>query len=274
MSVPRTANTATTHGTVPWRAVAFPTEHGGWGLLAEPVLLGLVLAPGAAGACLGLSALAGFLARHPLRLVFMDRRRHVRYPRTAVAERLFAGYVLAATLVVAAAFTLARSPFWPGLVAAAPFAVATLVYDALGRSREAVPEAIGALALGAAAAAIALAGGASARVAFTAWALLAMRAVTSVLYVRARIRLDRGLAAGPGPVLAGHVAALVLTTGLAYAGVAPWLAVVAYAVLATRAGWGLSARRRPVRPQQLGYRELAYGVLTLLLIAAGYLARL
>ena len=30
------------------RSVAVPTEHGGWGLTAEPVVLGLAVAPSAA----------------------------------------------------------------------------------------------------------------------------------------------------------------------------------------------------------------------------------
>ncbi len=261
-----------TPGPVPWKAIALPAEHGGWGLLGEPVLLGLLLAPATAGACLALAALSGFLARHPLRLVLLDRRRHVRYPRTAVAERIFAGYALGATLLLAAAFALTRTAFWPALVAAAPFALAALAYDALGRSREAAPEALGAVTLSATCAAIALAGGAPAPVAFAAWALLAMRSLTSVLYVRARIRLDRELPAGPGSVLAGHLGALVLSAAMARAGIAPWLAVVAFAILLARAGWGLSPARRPVRPQRLGFGELAYGVLTLLLVSAGYLA--
>ncbi len=168
-----------------------------------------------------LAALSGFLARHPLRLVLLDRRRHVRYPRTAVAERIFAGYALGATLLLAAAFALTRTAFWPALVAAAPFALAALAYDALGRSREAAPEALGAVTLSATCAAIALAGGAPAPVAFAAWALLAMRSLTSVLYVRARIRLDRELPAGPGSVLAGHLGALVLSAAMARAGIGP-----------------------------------------------------
>ena len=57
--------------TVPWKAVALPAEHGGWGFLTEPVVLGLVLAPSAAGLCLALAALAAFLTRHPLRLWLM-----------------------------------------------------------------------------------------------------------------------------------------------------------------------------------------------------------
>jgi hypothetical protein len=256
--------------TVPWKTVALPAEHGGWGFLVEPMVLGLVLAPSAAGVCLALAALAGFLARHPLRLRLSDRRKRVRYPRTALAERFLAGYAGLALLLLAAALALAPAPFWPALAVAAPIGLAALAFDALGRSREVLPEAAGAIALGASATAIALAGGAPASLAWGAWALLALRALTSVLYVRARIRLDRGLAAGPRAVLAAHAAALAVAAGLASAGWAPWLAPAAFFVLFARAAWRLSSRRRPVRPQTLGFQELACGLLTLALLATGY----
>jgi hypothetical protein len=256
--------------TVPWRAVALPVEHGGWGLLVEPVVLGLVVAPSAAGVCLAFAAGAGFLARHPLRLWLLDRRKHVRYPRTALAERAFAGYALVALVFLAGAIALAPLPFWPPLLAAAPVGLLALAFDAAGRSRQALPEAAGALALGASATAIALAGGAGAGLAWGAWALLALRAVTSVLYVRARIRLDRGLAAGPRAVHAGHAAAVVAATALASAGWVPWLSSAVFLVLLARSGWGLSSWRRPLRPQALGFQELGYGILTLALLAIGY----
>src|SRR5574340_648782 len=101
---------------VPWKAVALPVEHGGWGLLGEPLALGLALAPSVAGACLTVAAIAAFLSRHPLKLVLMDRRRGVRYPRTALAETWFAGYSAVALLALAAAVALASAPFWPALV--------------------------------------------------------------------------------------------------------------------------------------------------------------
>src|SRR5665213_893101 len=41
----------------PLRAVAMPTEHGGWGLTAEPVLLGLIVAPSIAGGAIGAAAI-------------------------------------------------------------------------------------------------------------------------------------------------------------------------------------------------------------------------
>lgn len=250
--------------------MALPAEHGGWGFLAEPVVLGLVLAPSSAGACLAFAALAGFLSRHPLRLWLLDRRKGVRYPRTALAERFFVGYAGLGALLLAGAFALAEAPFWPALALAAPGGLLALGFDARGRSREALPELSGAVALGASAAAIALAGGAPSGVAWGAWALLALRAITSVLYVRARIRLDRGLAAGPGVVLAGHAAALAAAAALARSAWAPWLASGAFLLLLARAAWGLSPLRRRVRPQVLGFQELGFGLLTLALLVVGY----
>jgi hypothetical protein len=255
---------------VRWRAVALPVEHGGWGFLIEPGVLGLVIAPSFAGGALAAAALAAFLVRHPLRLVFMDRRRGARYPRTALAERFVLGYAAAALALLALGLALARQPFWPGLAAAAPFALAALGFDAAGRSREALPEALGAAALSHAAVVIALAGGAAAGAAWAATLLLAFRALASVLYVRARIRLDRGVAAGPWTVVIAHAAALAGAAALVALGWAPVLALVAFGVLLARAAWGVSPRRAVVPPRVLGWQELKFGLLTLALLALGY----
>ena len=131
--------------------MALPVEHGGWGFLLEPVVLGLVLAPGVAGVCLGLAALAAFLIRHPLKLVLMDRRRGTWHPRTGLALRFVLGYGAVALALAGAAWRLAESPFWPALLLGVPPAHVALGYDAAGRSREALPEAAGAVALGASA---------------------------------------------------------------------------------------------------------------------------
>ena len=52
-----------------WRAVGLPSEHGGWGLTLEPVLLGLLAAWSVAGAALGVAAFLAFLVRTPAKLV-------------------------------------------------------------------------------------------------------------------------------------------------------------------------------------------------------------
>ena len=255
---------------VPWKAVALPVEHGGWGFLVEPVVLGLVLAPSAAGFCLGGAVVAAFLVRHPLRLVLMDRRKGVRYPRTGLAERFVLFYGAVALALAALALLLARAPFWPAVALGIPPALVALTYDLRGRSREALPEAAGGVALGASVSAIALAGGVAAGPAFGAWALLALRGVTAILYVRARLRLDRGLPAGLTLTLASHVAAIVGAALLAVAGWGPGLGVLALALLLFRAAHGLSSHRPRLRPQALGFREMGWGLVTLALLAVGY----
>jgi hypothetical protein len=255
---------------VSFRSVVVPVEHGGWGFLVEPLVLGLVLAPSVAGLCLAGAAVAAFLIRHPLRLALMDRRKGVRYPRTALAEGVAMGYAVLALAFALAAVLVAQAPFWPAVVLAAPPALVALGYDARGRSREALPEAAGAVALGGSASAIALAGGLAAGPAFGAWALLALRGTTAVLYVRARLRLDRGRPSGTGTVLWSHVAAVVAAGALAAAGWGPGLGLLALLLLLLRAVHGLSSRRPRLRPQALGFREMAWGLATLVLLAAGY----
>jgi hypothetical protein len=255
---------------VPWKAVALPVEHGGWGFLVEPVILGLALAPSGAGWCIGGAAVAAFLARHPLRLVLMDRRKGARYPRTALAERFVLLYAAVALALVVLALVLARAPFWPAVALGIPPALVALVYDVRGRSREAVPEAAGGVALGASVTAIALAGGGAVGPALGAWGLLALRGVTAILYVRARLRLDRELPAGIAQTLVSHVAAIAGAALLALAGWGPWLGVLALVLLLFRAAHGLSSRRPRLRPQALGFREMGWGLVTLVLLVVGF----
>lgn len=252
------------------RTVALPIEHGGWGFLIEPVLLGLFLAPSLAGVSLAVGALGAFLARHPLKLVLADRRRGARYPRTAVAEGFVLAYGFAALGSLALAASTAHGPFWLPIAAAAPLGIVQLLYDAQSRGRDLAPELLGAVALGSIASAIALAGGWATGPALALWAIVAARAAASVLYIRARLRLDRGQRPDLWATWASHVAGLVLVCGLATAGWAPWLAVLAFAALLTRAAHGLSRLRRPVRPQVVGFREMGYGFLTVALVALGY----
>ena len=73
-----------------WRSVAIPDEHGGWGLTAEPVLLGLLVAPSWPGVLLAVAAFVAFMVRSPLKVVLVDRWRRRRLPRTRLAARIAA----------------------------------------------------------------------------------------------------------------------------------------------------------------------------------------
>ena len=72
----------------PWRQVAIPTEHGGWSLTAEPVVLGLLVAWSWPGAALGVAAMLAFVARTPLKLGLVDRWRHRWLDRSRLALRI------------------------------------------------------------------------------------------------------------------------------------------------------------------------------------------
>src|SRR5438067_2141922 len=81
------------------RDLAVPTEHGGWSLTAEPAVLGLLVAPGAAGVAIAAAALVAFVARTPLTVLLVDRRRDRQLERDALARRVATGEVLALALL-------------------------------------------------------------------------------------------------------------------------------------------------------------------------------
>lgn len=253
------------------RAVALPAEHGGWGLLVEPLALGLVLAPSGAGWAIALACVAAFLLHHPLKLVLSDLRRRARFPRTTLAVRMAGAYALAAAvgLVLAAAF--AEGPFWPPLLMAAPVAAVQLAYGALNRGRMLAAELAGTAALAASAPAILLATGWATADAVLIWALLAARGAGSILYIRARLKRDRGLGGSAAGPLAVQLVTAGAVAGLAWLGYAPWLAAGAFMLLLARAGWGLSPWHAVARPRTVGFQELGYGAATTVLIAAGFL---
>jgi YwiC-like protein len=256
---------------ISWKALALPTEHGGWGMLGEPLLLGLVLAPSAAGACLLVASVSAFLARHPLRLALSDRRRGPRRPRTLAAERIALAYAAVAIAAGAGALTLSGPrPFMP-LLAVAPLALTQIGFDARLEGRKLAPQLCGGVALAALAPALMLAGGWALAPSLAAGALVAMKAISSVLYVRTRLRLDRGQPPPLFPALAAHAIPVPAAALMSLAGWAPWVAVAAAAALLLRAVHGLSSRRRIARAQAVGFQELAVGIGFTLILAVGFL---
>ncbi len=252
------------------KSVALPSEHGGWGFLIEPILLGLLVAGTLNGGVLALAAFSAFLIHQPLKVAIKDRLKRRRPPRTVWAERFAIGYGLAAgVLLLVVAFNSDRTFFMP-LLLALPFLMVQVYYDARNQSRELLPEVCGALALGSTAPAIALLGGWTLNTALILWVLLACRSLPSILYVRARLKLEHGNPVSPYPSLVMHVAALVVSVVLATSDATPWMAVVVCGLLLVRSVVGLSAYRKPRPAKQIGIMELFYGLLTVVLIGLGY----
>ena len=252
------------------RPVAIPAEHGGWSFLLEPILLALIVAPSAAGVFYGVGMFFAFMTRHPLKLALSDRRRGKRLARTPLAERfaLFYGGVSAAAFALAV-LNSGLTPLLP-LLLGVPLFVLQAYLDATNRSRSIIVEFLGPVALALIAVSIGLAGGWTPVMAFGLWFLIVLRAVPSIAYVRARLRLERGADIPRALVTAIHLIALALGVWLVSAGLAPALSLIALTLYAARAAYGLSDFRKPAAPKIIGIQEVVFGVIFVALSAIGY----
>jgi len=252
---------------VRWRAVAIPAEHGGWGLTAEPVLLGLLVAYSWAGVAIGVAAVLAFLVRTPLKLALVDRRRGRRLPRTRLAWRIAAAEVVALAALTSLALAAAGWAWTIALAAAVPLFAIELWFDVRSRGRRLLPELCGAVGITAVAAAIVVAGGASVALAAAVSLVLAARAIASIPFVRTQIeRLRHGSAPTAGMYgfqCAGVVVALAATAIERQVAAGAGAVVV---LVAIQTIWS----RRPVPPARvLGLRQLLLGLAIVVVTALG-----
>jgi len=252
------------------RAVALPTEHGGWGLTLEPGLLGLLVAPSVAGLCLAGAALVAFVARTPLKLALVDRHRGRSLPRTRLARQVASVELAVLALLVVGAVALADHPFWAPLVVATPLILVELWFDVRSRGRRLVPELAGAAGVCSVAAMIVLADGGGRGLAAGVWAVLVARLVTSIPHVRAQIgRLHGRAAPRLGSLIADGVA--LLTAGLAV-GLDRDLAAGSVAIVAVVVIQRITARGPVPRPAVIGIRQMTMGFGVVVVTALGVIA--
>jgi hypothetical protein len=175
----------------PLRTVALPSEHGGWGLTLEPVLLGLLVAHSVSALCIGLAAVLAFLARTPLKLAVVDARRGRTLERTRMARKVAAAELAVLAVLVVIAFLTATPGFWWPIFGIAPLLLVELSYDIRSRSRRLIPELAGAVGIAGVAAMMALAGGLDTAVALGLWAVLAGRAIAAIPTIRSQVLAAR-----------------------------------------------------------------------------------
>lgn len=264
--------TATTRpGNTRWQTVALPTEHGGWGFISEPILLGLLLAPTWGGWALGVAAFAAFLLRHPLKLYIKDMRAGRSVPRTLAARRfvLIYGGVMAAAVII----LLLRMPSPIALLPVAlaiPFIGVQLWQDVRNMGRSLTAEVAGAMATGAFASGIVLLDDWALAAAMGLWLALAAKGITAVLYVRSRLRLERYKPASRLLTLIMHGMGMLLLLVMVSYELLPWTAPLAMLILTLRAGVGLSQFRKTRPAKVIGIQEMVYGFGFVILVALGY----
>ncbi len=254
-----------------WRAVAVPSEHGGWGLTLEPVLLGSLVAFSWPGLAIGVAAFVAFLVRTPLKLAVVDHRRRRSLPRTRLATRVAAIELgVLGLLGVSALWSAGAAWLIPALIAV-PLVAVELWFDIRSRSRRLVPEVAGAIGIAAVAASITVAGDEGWRLAVALWMVLAGRAVASIPYVRTQIvRMRRG----SSPLGVTDVFQLAgATLGFAAVAVDTRVLVGAVAVSAVALAQSIAIRREHIPPVKvIGLRQMAAGLTVVAATAVGVLA--
>lgn len=252
------------------RSVALPAEHGGWSLTLEPVLLGLLVAPGIAGVALGVAALMAFLARTPLKLALVDRRRGRWLPRSALASRVAATEIVVLLAAVAVALATADDPFWWPLALAAPLFGVELWYDSRSRGRRFVPEMAGAIGMGALAAAIALAGGEPDGIAVALWVALGARSTGAIPFVRVQLRRAKQQAHEVWWSDVAQVLAVVVAVAGWWWGDLPIAGVIGIGVLAL-AELG-AVRTTPPAAAMVGAQQVVLGLMVVVTTGLAVLA--
>jgi hypothetical protein len=268
-----TVSIKTPNTNVRFKSIALPVEHGGWAFLIEPLLLGMLLAPSLSGLFLCIAAFGVFLLYQPLQLAIKDRRRDKRYPRTVWAERfvlIYSGIVviggLGILLVNAGSFQFVVL----AVLAAAPFACIQMLMVIWGHARDAITEICGAIALGVTVSAIVMMQGWSPVLAFAFWLIPILRAAASILYVRIRVRLGRGEKVNKTWPIIAHILSVIVITGMVIARLLPVGSLFAMLILLARAVYGLYAARADTPTRIIGFQEIAFGLVTILLVVVSY----
>lgn len=247
------------------RAVAMPTEHGGWSLTLEPVVLGLLVAWSWAGLALGAAAMLAFLARTPLKLVLVDRFRGRWLARTTVAARVALVELLALAALVTVAALTADGRFWLPLLAAGPLVAIELWFDMRSRSRRLLPELAGTVGIGSAAAAVALAGGSEPVVSYGLWIVVAARAVAAIPYARAQVFRGRGR---PHRLWHSDVAQAVAVVAVVCGWIVDAVPAAAVIAIAVVAAFNAGAVRLPPRPAKtIGVQQMLFGIAVVVVTA-------
>jgi hypothetical protein len=254
------------------KQIALPSEHGSWGFLFEPIVASLAIGFSLPGAMIAVMTIGGFLARQPLKVLIIDRAGQRIAERARIATRLIVMFCSVALLCFAlAVYTAGLVPFAPFLFVL-PLACVQIYFDGSRKSRGLLPEIFGAITISASSAAILLAAGLGWLSALSLWAVMVSRLIPSIIYVRNRLKLEKGKSYSLTAVLLTNAAAIIVAALLAYNGVASALVLIIMILLLIRAMAGLSPNRRRLKAMKIGILEVVYGTLTVAAIIAGFYA--
>lgn len=247
--------------------IILPTEHGSWSILLEPLVVGSAIAFSAAAPWIALATVGAFMARQPLKVLYLSRSNPTAASAALRFLLIFASFaVIGITAALLLAGPWALFPF----AVAAPLALQQTVFDLSRRSRNLLAEIAGSVAISSSVAALVLAGGLGLPAAAALWAILVCRFIPSILYVRNRLSLEKGKKYERFQPIFAHILAFAIVALFATVGLASWLTAAMFAFLMLRSVHGLSSYRIKMKAMKIGIWEVVYGTLTVITMIAGY----
>ncbi len=252
------------------RSVALPVEHGSWGFLFEPIVAGVAVAPTPASVWVTILVIGAFLMRHPLKVIFAGGKARLGSPQTKLALKFVGIFATVFCAGVIGSILYARPESFLPFALVLPLAAYQIYCDATRNSRQLSAEIIGSIAISSSIAVIALEASWEAPKAYALWAIVVGRLIPSILYVRNRLKLEKGKSYSSNIPIAAHIAALAMVLVLAGFGIGSYLPAVVFGVLLARSTVGLSSMRKKVKAMKIGIWEVIYGALTAVSIIAGH----
>jgi hypothetical protein len=252
------------------KSIALPNEHGSWGILFEPLVLGIAVAPSLASPFVALLYIGAFLSRQPLRWHIADLKAKRSRPQTTAARGFAFAYLSIAAIGFFGSLAFAGVNALLPLIVTAPLAAITLWYDVSGKSRNVAPEMAGVVTLATSSAVCGLAAGWSVAASLALTAVITLRLIPSMLYIRERLKLEKGKPSSFAAPIALHVAAVATVAAFAWYGLAPWLPLTVFTFLLVRSITGSSDFRLKLTAKKLGMLEVLFGTLVVVSVIVGH----
>lgn len=241
------------------KTIAVPNEHGASVMFLESLFSGLLIAISLKGFLFAIACLFIFLMSHPLKIYIKDVLRHIDTKRTLVALIFTLGYGFLASLCFVILHVLGERLFWTILIWVIPFGLIHLWLVLTGNKKELLSEISGVICLGAIGASIVFISHQHFLEAMALWLVLAIRSITSVVYVRFLLNHMRRIKQRYIHIVLLHLIALAVLILLIISGLVKPIILLGGIFLILRAFYAYYLK--PTTPQSLGIQETFVGVI-------------
>jgi hypothetical protein len=250
------------------RGVILPPEHGSWGMIAEPVLLGLLIEFSWEGLAIAMLSFCLFLLRVPLLRLWKGRRMPHPDPHADLVKKFTA--IISAIALACFTFAGLSQPGWAWVLPfllALPFALPALFLQNRGKTRHLLPELLAAVAIAAPVSAILIAGEYPMGPAYALWFLIALKSASCIFFVRSQIRRFHQRPAGRSEMLLLHVCLIFPLGLLIWWELLPFAVLWAYPLLLGRAMLLSSTQVKSAK--RVGWIEVGISLLFVGICAVG-----